>query len=69
MRDLMRSRPLPGPVDRRQVPGEDFEGGEQGGYHYYPGRDQARGWLTAAGFGVRDEQDADGYWHLLLERR
>ena len=51
------------------MPGEDFEGGEQGGYHYYPAPDQARGWLTAAGFGVQDEQDADGYWHLLLERR
>ena len=61
--------PLPAPVDPRQVPGEDFEGGERGGYHYYPARDQARGWLTAAGFGVQDEQDADGYWHFLLERR
>jgi SAM-dependent methyltransferase len=61
--------PLPAPADPRQVPGEDFEGGEQGGYHYYPARDQARGWLTAAGFGVLDEQDADCYWHFLLERR
>jgi SAM-dependent methyltransferase len=58
--------PLPAPVDPHQVPGEDCEGG---GYHYYPGRDQARGWLTAAGFGVQDEQDADYYWHFLLERR
>ena len=61
--------PLPAPADPRQVPGEDFEGGEHGGYHYYPARDQARDWLTAAGFGVQDEQDADSYWHLLLQRR
>ena len=61
--------PLPGPVDPRQVPGEDFEGGERGGFHYYPVRGQARGWLTAAGFRVQDEQDADCYWHFLLERR
>ena len=61
--------PLPAPVDPRQVPGEDFEGGERGVYHYYPARDQARGWLTAAGFRVQDEQDADCWWHFLPERR
>jgi SAM-dependent methyltransferase len=61
--------PLPAPVDPRQVPGEDFERGERGGYHYYPARDQVRGWLTAAGFRVQDEQDADCYWHFLPERR
>jgi SAM-dependent methyltransferase len=61
--------PPPAPVDPRQVPGEDFEGGGEGGYHYYPAGDQVRGWLTGAGFGVQDEQDADCYWHLLLERR
>ena len=58
--------PLPAPVDPRQVPGEHFEGG---GYHYYPARDQARDWLAAAGFRVEDEQEADYYWHFLLERR
>ncbi len=58
--------PLPAPVDPRQVPGEHFEGG---GYHYYPGRNQARDWLTAAGFSIQDEQEADNYWHFLLERR
>jgi SAM-dependent methyltransferase len=30
---------------------------------------QARGWLTAAGFRVEDEQEADYYWHFLLERQ
>ena len=60
--------PLPSPADPRQVPGEDFEGGELGGYHYYPGRDQARDWLTAAGFRVEEEQEADYYQHFLLVR-
>ncbi len=58
--------PLPAPVDPRQVPGEHFEGG---GYHYYPARDQARDWLAAAGFRIKDEQEADYYWHFLLERQ
>jgi SAM-dependent methyltransferase len=58
--------PVPAAVDSRQVPGEHYEGG---GYHYYPARDQAREWLTAAGFGIEDEQEADYYWHFLLEHR
>jgi hypothetical protein len=58
--------PLPAPVDPRQVPGEHFEGL---GYHYYPARDQARAWLTAGGFRVQEEREADCYWHFLLERR
>lgn len=58
--------PLPAPADPRQVSGEHFEGG---GYHYYPARDQARDWLAAAGFRIEDEQEADYYWHFLLERR
>ena len=57
--------PLPAPADLRQVPGELFEGS---GYHYYPTRDQARNWLADAGFRVEDEQ-ADFYWHFLLERQ
>lgn len=61
--------PLPPPADPRQVPGEAFEGGTLGGYHYYPGRDRAVDWLTAAGFGVEDEQEADYYQHFLLRRR
>jgi SAM-dependent methyltransferase len=61
--------PLPAPVDPRQVPGEDFEGGELGGYHYFPVRDKARDWLETAGFRVEDEQEADCYQHFLLERR
>ena len=58
--------PLPPPADPRQVPGEDVGAG---GYHYYPARDQAHGWLTAAGFRVEDEHEADYYRHFLLERR
>jgi SAM-dependent methyltransferase len=58
--------PLPAAVDPRQVTGEHYEGG---GYHYYPALDQAREWLTAAGFGIEDEQEADYYWHFLLEHR
>ena len=57
--------PLPPPADPRQVPGEVIDGG---GYHYYPPRDQVRRWLTAAGFTITDEADADHYWHLLLTR-
>jgi hypothetical protein len=58
--------PLPAPADPRQVPGEHYQGA---GYHYYPARQQARGWLRAAGFRIRDEHEADYYWHFLLERR
>jgi hypothetical protein len=61
--------PLPPPVDPRQVAGEDFEGGELGGYHYHPARDQVRDWPATAGFRVEDEQEADHYQHFLLERR
>ena len=57
--------PLPPPADPRQVPGEVTDGG---GYHYYPARDQVRGWLAAVGFTITDEADADHYWHLLLTR-
>lgn len=63
----MRERPLPPPADPRQVPGEDFEGGELGGYHYYPPREQVRRWLAVAGFSVAGEREADCYWHFLLE--
>jgi SAM-dependent methyltransferase len=58
--------PPPPPVDPRQVPGEHLVGG---GYHYYPARDQARDWLAGAGFRIVDEQEADHYWHFLLDRR
>lgn len=61
--------PLPPPADPRQVPGEDFKEGEPGGYHYYPGPDQARDWPTATGFRTGDEQEADHYQHFLLHRR
>ena len=51
------------------VRGEVVEG-DTGGYHFYPGRDRALGWLGDAGFEVVAE-DADwrddwGYRHLLL---
>jgi len=44
-----------------------------GGYHFYPGRDRALGWLRDAGFEVIAE-DADwrgewGYRHLLMRSR
>jgi SAM-dependent methyltransferase len=60
--------PLPPLADPRQVPGEHYEG-EHSGYHYYPSPGQARDWLTAAGFDIRGEQDADYYQHFLLQRR
>ncbi|HUL26624.1 MAG TPA: hypothetical protein VLW44_12740 [Streptosporangiaceae bacterium] len=41
-----------------------------GGYHYYPGRDQAAGWLRQAGLGIVDEgfkqEEGWGYRHFLL---
>lgn len=45
------------------VPGEVIEGG---GYHFYPSIDQARNWLTGAGFDVWSEAKGDGYHHFLL---
>lgn len=57
---------LPAPTDPRQVAGELTEGG---GYHFYPSRQQVSEWLGVAGFVVRDQADADDYWHLLLTRR
>jgi SAM-dependent methyltransferase len=53
---------LPDPVDPRQMPGELVGAG----YHYYPSRQQVRGWLADAGFAVADEGDGDYYWHLIL---
>jgi SAM-dependent methyltransferase len=51
------------------VRGEVIEG-DTGGYHYYPGRDQALAWLADAGFEPVDEdvdqQDGWGYRHLIL---
>ena len=57
--------PLPPPADPRQVPGEVIE---DGSYHYYPARPQAREWLNAAGFAVTGQADNDDYWHLLMTR-
>ena len=51
------------------VRGEVVEG-DTAGYHYYPGRERAIGWLAGAGFAVLDEaydqQDGWGYRHLLV---
>jgi SAM-dependent methyltransferase len=52
------------------VRGEVIDG-NVGGYHYYPGRDQATAWFQAAGLHILDEgyQQADGwgYRHFLLQ--
>ena len=49
--------------------GEDV-GGETGGYHFYPSREQVTEWLADAGFTIVDEADewldGYGYHHLLL---
>jgi SAM-dependent methyltransferase len=51
------------------VRGEVTEGGAAG-YHYYPGRDQAAGWLGQAGLEIVGEgykqETGWGYWHFLL---
>ena len=54
------------------VRGEVVEG-DTGGYHFYPGREQALEWITSGGFELVAE-DADwrddwGYRHLLLRAR
>jgi SAM-dependent methyltransferase len=45
--------------------------GNVGGYHYYPGRDQAAAWFQAAGLRILDEgyqqEDSWGYRHFLLQ--
>ena len=49
--------------------GEVTEGGAAG-YHYYPGRDRAVGWLRQEGLGIADEgfkqEEGWGYRHFLL---
>jgi len=51
------------------VRGEVVEGGA-GGYHYYPGRDQATAWFRREGLGTVDEgyqqEEGWGYRHFLL---
>jgi SAM-dependent methyltransferase len=51
------------------VRGEVIDG-NVGGYHYYPGRDQATAWFQAAGLHILDEgyqrEDGWGYHHFLL---
>lgn len=50
------------------VEGEVIEG-DTAGYHYYPGRDRVRSWLSLAGLTIVAEADDpyDGwaYWHVL----
>ncbi len=61
--DLNRERGLPA------VRGEVIEG-DTAGYHYYPGRDRVRQWLTAEGLELLDEatdqEDGWAYWHLFV---
>jgi cyclopropane fatty-acyl-phospholipid synthase-like methyltransferase len=39
-----------------------------GGYHYYPTDEQAREWLTQAGFYLLEYAEGDGYRHYLTGR-
>jgi SAM-dependent methyltransferase len=48
------------------VDGEDLE--PDGGYHYFPRREQVLGWLADARLERIDETEGDFYWHLLLRR-
>jgi len=61
--DLNRERGLPA------VRGEVVEG-DTAGYHYYPGRDRVREWLTAEGLELLDEatdqEEGWAYWHLFV---
>lgn len=51
------------------VRGEVVEG-DTAGYHYYPGREPVREWVTAEGLEVLDEatdqEDGWAYWHLFV---
>jgi len=51
------------------VRGEVVEG-DTAGYHYYPGRDRVREWLTAEGLELLDEatdqEEGWAYWHLFV---
>ena len=47
------------------VPGEWLE---QGGYHYYPPRNQVLEWLADAGFAIVQEAIGDEYLHLIVRR-
>jgi SAM-dependent methyltransferase len=56
------------------VRGEVVEsGGQDMGYHYYPGRERVRGWLEEADLEIVDEDTevhpSYGYWHLLVRPR
>ena len=48
------------------VDGESFDGI---GYHYFPDRTDVMRWVDEAGLDVIHETEADGYRHLLLQRR
>jgi SAM-dependent methyltransferase len=48
-------------------------GGQDAGYHYYPGRERVRGWLEQADLEIVDEDTeihpSYAYWHLLVRPR
>jgi SAM-dependent methyltransferase len=57
---------------RPAVRGEVIEG-DTAGYHYYPGRERAIGWLEAEGFEIvaegHDQEDHWAYRHFLVRGR
>lgn len=40
----------------------------EGGYHFYPAREQVLNWLTKAGFELTTQAEGDYYWHLISHR-
>ena len=42
--------------------------GYAAGYHYYPPMDQVRQWLDAAGFQIKEQQEANFYHHFWVEK-
>lgn len=48
------------------VEGESYDGV---GYHFYPDRTDVMRWIDEAGLDVIHETEADGYRHLLMQRR
>ncbi|MGH3499814.1 MAG: class I SAM-dependent DNA methyltransferase [Nocardioidaceae bacterium] len=66
--DLAETGDLAAPRECEGVPLAPGEWIAEGGYHYYPPRDQVVEWLTVAGFALVQDEEADHYWHILARR-
>ena len=44
------------------------DGEDEGGYHYYPSKEQVHKWLLEAGFVIKEEAEADDYHHFWVKK-